>query len=78
MQIATAPQEMWFPLVITAKEEESGKKEGEESPGKAKLPYLGQARDEVAQVVGVSPRYVSDAKRVKEAAPAAHDAAEAG
>jgi ParB-like chromosome segregation protein Spo0J len=33
------------------------------------LPPLSKARDEAARLVGVSPRYVSDAKRVKEQAP---------
>ena len=51
-----------------AKDQGSGQGEQCEE-GKAILPYLGQSRDEAAQIVGVSARYVSDAKRVKERAP---------
>lgn len=43
-----------------------------------KLPYLGESRAQAAQIVDVSPRYVSDAKRVKEAVPEAFEGLRAG
>jgi len=60
---------------------EAGESEGQvqsevaddNTQGRAKLPYPGKASEHVAQVVGVSPRYVSDAKRVKERAPEAFE-----
>lgn len=48
---------------------------------KAKLPEAGekgQARDKAAKATGVSPRYVSDAKKLKEEAPALYEKVRAG
>jgi len=42
----------------------SGAEEGREI-----IPYLGKASEQVAELVGVNPRYISDAKRIKEDAP---------
>jgi len=42
-------------------------------PDTAKIPYLGESREHAAEMVGVSPRYVSEAKRVKKEAPEAFE-----
>jgi len=52
--------------------------EGVVAPDVAKAPHLGKSRDQAAGSVGVSPRYVSEAKRVKEEAPDAFEALRAG
>jgi len=56
--------------------EDAGEMRADED--KAFLPYLGQARDQAGSMVGVSPRYVSDATRVKKNAPAAFEELRAG
>jgi len=48
------------------------------SPGRAKMPYLGKASEQAAEMVGTSPRYVSDAKHVKKEAPEAFEGLRAG
>ena len=42
-------------------------------PDAVKIPHLGDSRDQAAAMVGVSPSYVSDAKRVKKEAPEAFE-----
>jgi hypothetical protein len=51
--------------------EEAKKRLRLNNASKAELPYSqkGQARDKAAEVVGVSPRYISEAKAIKEKAP---------
>lgn len=52
-----------------------------ERMGKEKIPdpdEKGQARDKAAKIVGVNPRYVSDAKKIKEQSPATFEKLKAG
>jgi hypothetical protein len=42
------------------------------------IPNTGQARDEAAEMFGVAPRYVSDAKKIKEEAPELFEAVRSG
>jgi len=52
--------------------------EGMVAPSTANLPYLGQSRDQAAEMVNVSHGYVSDAKRVQAHAPEAFEGLRAG
>jgi hypothetical protein len=55
---------------------------GDKKSGKAQMPdpipNTGQARDEAAEMFGVAPRYVSDAKKIKEEAPELFEAVRSG
>jgi len=55
-----------------------GEVENVVSPGVAKMPHLGKSRDQAAEMVGASARYVTDAKRVKKEAPEAFEGLRAG
>lgn len=60
-----------LPMFEAEAKERLSKAGGDNRAGKEKIPDLekGQARDKAAAAVGVNPRYVSDAKKVKEEAP---------
>jgi len=47
-------------------------------PDRVNLPYLGKSSEQAAGMVGVSPSYVSGAKRVKKEAPKAFEGLRAG
>ncbi len=47
-------------------------------PGVPKMAHLAKSREHAAEMVGVSPRYVSDAKQVKKEAPEAFEGLRAG
>jgi hypothetical protein len=59
---------------------EAKKRQGARTDIKAKLPEcdMGQARDKAAELFGVSPRYVSDAKLVRQKSPKLADAVRQG
>jgi len=48
------------------------------APGRVNLPYLGKSSEQAAEMVSVSPKYVSDAKRVQAHAPEAFEGLRAG
>ena len=51
-------------------EEEAKKRQGSRTDIQEKIPECsGQSRDQAAAKVGVNPRYVSDAKKIKESSP---------
>ncbi len=69
-------------LEAEAKERMSRAAEIEQSncknQGKERIPDPGQARDKAAKLVGVNPRYVSDAKMIRKESPELAAKVEAG
>ncbi len=56
-------------LLLLEAEAKKRMKAGGETKGKAKIPDPHQSRDQAGKIVGVSGRYVSDAKKIKETDP---------
>lgn len=59
-------------MALGIEEYEAAEAKKRQQMGKERIPdpiEIGQARDKAATVVGVNPRYVSDAKRLKQEAP---------
>jgi hypothetical protein len=60
-----------LPLYEAQARERLSRAGGDNEAGKEKIPYVerGQARDKAAAATGVNPRYIQDAKKIKEESP---------